>query len=62
MPRVTEAYRNENFDPKILAEMVSFEVQSTCLAMMLTFPIHTRVNLACSAPPSMGMDVLAYRA
>lgn len=24
MPRVTQAYRNEDFDPKILAEMVSF--------------------------------------
>lgn len=39
MPRVTQAYRNEDFDPKILAEMVSSILAYTYCLSFIRFKI-----------------------
>lgn len=62
MPRVTEAYRNEDFDPKILAEMVCrcrcvLIAQCRYKLMLLSH----RENLVCSVLLLMDMDVLVYQ-
>ena len=64
MPRVTEAYRNEDFDPKILSEMVSPAfvfpyLRGSTLLIILSKML--RESLVYWALLLMDMDVRVYR-
>lgn len=59
MPRVLDAYRNEDFDPKILSEMVCMPLPDHTTTLTKPF---RRATLACSVPRSMATDARAYLA